>query len=110
MERSRYERLNTTVMGILYSPLLLIIAWVESREAHTIKRNQQCGRSDDDTTEEWEQMQDDFDPEAGGWGKQVLDTKPNVETDAAVLEVRALKKEVAKLMEVLEGLRAATIS
>jgi hypothetical protein len=30
-------------------------------------------------------------------------TKPNVETDAAVLEVRELKDQVKKLMKLVEG-------
>jgi hypothetical protein len=51
----RYERLNHYVMGFVYSPLLLVTAWAETRQAHAIKRNRQRGEEDDDTTEEWEQ-------------------------------------------------------
>ena len=92
-------------MGIIYSPLLLITAWMESKQAHQVARNQKCGRLDDDTTEEWEQMQDDFDPESDGWAKTVEETRPNVETDAAVLEVRELRGRVEELLVLVEGLR-----
>jgi len=92
-------------MGVIYSPLLLITAWMESKEAHEIKRNQNRGRWDDDTTEDWEQMQDEFDPDNEGWAEKVEATKPNVETDAAVLEVRELKDQVKKLMKLVEGMK-----
>ncbi|KAI9871804.1 MAG: hypothetical protein M1830_002430, partial [Pleopsidium flavum] len=105
LPKARYERLNNYVMGVIYSPLLLITAWMESNEAHKVKRNQKCGRSDDDTMEEWEQMQDEFNPDNDGWVKKVEATKPNVETDAAVLEVREVKDQVKKLMKLVEGMK-----
>ncbi|KAK3176692.1 hypothetical protein OEA41_008017 [Lepraria neglecta] len=104
MSTSRYERLNNYVMGFLYSPLLLITAYVETRQAHKVKHNRRHGESDEDTTEEWEQMASEVDFESDGWAKKVEGTKPNVETDVAVVEIRELREQVEELKKmVAEG-------
>ena len=102
MSAPRYERLNTLVMGIIYSPLLLITALLETRQAHRVKRNRSLGESDEDTTEEWEELAGEVDWEAEGWTKKVEETRPNVKTDAAVLEVQELRTEVDGLRRLLE--------
>ena len=110
-----YERVNNAVMGIIYSPVLLITAYIETRQAHVVLKNRRHGEADDDTVEEWEQRAgveeyrvegqaaEDF--EATGWAKAVEATKPNVETDAAVLEIRDLKRKVGELMTMVEALK-----
>lgn len=107
MHTARYERLNNFVMGVIYSPLLLITAFVETRQAQRVKHNRRRGEQDEDTVEEWEQMDDELDFEAEGWTKKVEATRPNVDTDAAVLEIRGLKKQVAELKKLVEGKPAA---
>lgn len=92
-------------MGIIYSPLLLITAYVETRSARTIRHNRKRGEGDEDTTEEWEQLEGEVDFEADGWAKKVEESRPNVETDAAILEVRELRKEIQGLREVVEEMR-----
>ncbi|KAI9887982.1 MAG: hypothetical protein M1823_000239 [Watsoniomyces obsoletus] len=98
---SRYERLNNLIMGIIYSPLLLITAYIETRQAQTVNRNRRRGQADEDTTEEWEQLIHELDFEAEGWAKKVGDVKPNIEEEAAVLEVRKLEGKVEELMELI---------
>ena len=88
MDRHRYERLNNYVMGVIYSPLLCITAFIEAREAKTVRLNRKRGEEDDDTTEEWEEMQGETDFEGEGWDKKVEASKPNVEVDLAVVEIR----------------------
>lgn len=95
-------------MATIYSPLLLLTAWLESKEAVQIRRNQKRGRLDEDRTEEWEQMADDFDPGCGGWKEKVETTRPDIDTDAAVVEVRELKGKVEELMVVVRGLKGDT--
>lgn len=107
MDKKRYERLNDIVMGIIYSPLLLIAAYFETRTARDIMANRSRGEDDDDTEEEWEQMAGEVDFEADGWNKQVESAKPNVEEDVAVLEVQKLQNEVEKLKEMIEQLHKA---
>lgn len=92
-------------MGALYSPLLLVTAWVETRQAHRIYHNRKHGENDEDTVEEWEQLGGQVDFEAEGWTKKVEASRPNVETDAAVLEVRELRRRVEELVQVAEGLK-----
>ncbi|KAL8641526.1 MAG: hypothetical protein Q9228_001668 [Teloschistes exilis] len=103
MSTARYERLNNFVMGVIYSPLLLITAFIETRQAQRVKHNRRRGEEDEDVVEEWEQMDDDLDFEAEGWTKKVEATKPNVDTDAAVLEIRDVKEQVAELKRLVEG-------
>lgn len=103
MPTARYERLNNFVMGVIYSPLLLITAYLETQQAGRIKRNRGRGEEDEDTVEEWEQMNHSMDYESDGWAKKVEGSKPNVDTDAAVLEIRDLKAQVAELIKMMEG-------
>lgn len=103
MPTRRYERLNNLVMGVLYSPLLLITAFMETRQAHSVRHNRRHGESDEDTTEEWEQMAGQVDFESDGWAKKVDSTKPNVETDVAVVEIRELRAQVEELKKVIES-------
>ena len=103
MPTARYERLNNFVMGVIYSPLLLITAFLETRQAHRVKHNRRRGEEDEDTVEEWEQMSDEMDLEIDGWAKKVEATKPNVDTDAAVLEIRELKSQMAELKKLMES-------
>lgn len=104
MPTSRYERLNNYVMGAIYSPLLLLTAFMETRDAHKVKYNRRHGEDDADESQEWEQNGcGELDFEADGWAKEVEGTKPNVETDAAVLEIRALKQEIEELKRTWES-------
>ncbi|KAK5140288.1 hypothetical protein LTR04_003066, partial [Oleoguttula sp. CCFEE 6159] len=106
LPKHRYERLNDYVMGTIYSPLLLITAYLEMRQAYQVKSNRRRGEEDDDTIEEWEQLAAEIDLEGEGWAKRVEDTRPNVVTDAALLEVRELRDEIKELKGLLEGMQA----
>ncbi|KAI9695692.1 MAG: hypothetical protein M1820_008455 [Bogoriella megaspora] len=113
LAKHQYERLNDYVMGTVYSPLLLITAWFETRQAKTVRRNRRRGEVDDDTVEEWEQMTGDVDLEGEGWAKTVEGTKPDVAHDATILEVRALREEVKELKNMIKAMtpeRDGTIS
>ena len=101
LPKRRYERLNDIVMGIIYSPLLIVTAFLETRQAHKVRFNRRRGEEDDDQVHEWEQVLHECDWEADGWDKKVQLTKPNVEFDTAVLEIRKLQHEVSGLKELL---------
>jgi len=107
MSRSQYEHLNDYVMGTLYSPLLLITAALETRTARKVRFNRKRHEADDDTVEEWEQMAGELDVEGSGWGKRVEESAPNVVTDAAMLELRALREEVRELKSLIRGVSIA---
>ena len=98
----RYERLNNYVMGVIYSPLLLITAFLETRQAWDVRDNRRRGEEDEDQVQEWEQLSVEVDLEAEGWTKKVEGSKPNVETDAAVLEIREVRERVEDLRGVVE--------
>jgi hypothetical protein len=101
MPRDYYAKLNDYVMGVVYSPLLLIAAWFEVRSARHVRSNRKRGEEDDDNVEEWEQMAGEVDFERDGWKKTVERVKPNVEEDQATTEVKALKGEIAELKGML---------
>ena len=88
-------------MAVCYSPLLLIAAWVERRSARSVRSNRRRGEEDDDTIEEWEQMDSAMDFEGEGWDKKVASVKPNVEDDSATVAVANLREEVRELKELL---------
>lgn len=103
--QDKYNRLNDYVMGFIYSPLLLVTAFLETKQAHSVKVNRRRGEEDDDVVQEWEQVMGECDFEADGWDKKVQATKPNVEIEASVLEIRKLQHEVSELKEILLELR-----
>ena len=107
MGKDTYERLNNFVMGVIYSPLLMITAALEVRDAKNVTSNRRRGEEDDDTVEEWEQMEGEVDFETEGWTKKVEGSKPNVETDATVLELRELKEQMTELRQMVERLSPA---
>jgi hypothetical protein len=101
MDEKRYDHLNDCVMAVIYSPLLVVTALLEQQEAWVVKENRRRGEEDEDTVHEWEQVLQECDFEADGWSKKVEGSRPNVEFDTAVLEVRMLRKEVGELKELL---------
>ncbi|KAI7374923.1 hypothetical protein KC332_g18742, partial [Hortaea werneckii] len=103
MSKQSYERLNDIVMGIIYSPLLVVTAYTEQQTARQVKFNRSRHESDDDTIEEWEQMLDQTDFEGSGWHKRVEDSKPNVIQDDTAIKVEKLQQQVAELMEMLKA-------
>lgn len=105
MPKDRYEALNDIIMGVIYSPLLLITSFVETRVAHQVRFNRSRNETDDDTIEEWEQLSDQMDFESTGWQKRVEESKPNVIVDGTLLEVKELRKQMKELMEMVERLQ-----
>lgn len=104
MPKRQYEFLNDVVMAVIYSPLLVVAAFFETRTAHEIRRNRSRGEADDDTVEEWEELEDSMDFEADGWGKICESVKSNLEDEPAVVEVRKLREEVEDLRRLIEEL------
>ena len=101
ISRARYERLNDAVMVVIYSPLLLLTSAYETHTAVEVRWNRKRGEADEDTVEEWEQLEGEVDYEGEGWSKAVGRTKPNVEVDGTLSAVRELKKEIEELKEQL---------
>ncbi len=99
-----YETLNDWIMGFLYSPLLVVAAYLETKTAHRIRHNRARGEEDEDVVHEWEQLADEMDFEAEGWIKTCNAVRPNVEDDATVLEVKKLRSEVAELKTMISRL------
>ena len=104
MGKDTYERLNNYVMGVIYSPLLVLTAAYEAYEAQKVRDNRKRGEEDDDTVEEWEQMDSEIDFESEGWHKKVQSSKPDVEVDIDVVEIRELKAQVSELQEMIRAL------
>lgn len=105
MSKAQYARLNDYVMGVLYSPLLLVTAYLETRTARSVRFNRKRHEADDDTIEEWEQLAEELDVEGSGWAKKVQDTAPKVVTDATSLQLKELRQDVKELKELLSALR-----
>ena len=107
MPSGYYDRLNDMIMGVIYSPLLVVTAALEVRTAHAVTFNRKRNESDDDTIEEWEQLSDEMDFESTGWQKRVEESKPNVVVDGQMLELQAVRKEVKQLMEMIQKLQGS---
>jgi hypothetical protein len=107
MEKKTFETVNDVVMTIVYSPVLLVAAYFETRTAHDIHLNRSRGEDDDDTVEEWEQMMDQVDFEGEGWDKKCCAAKSNIGEDPAVAEVKKLREEVEELKALIVAISAA---
>lgn len=99
-------------MGIIYSPLLLLIASVEACRARRVRRNRRRGEDDDGEVHEWEAIaaEVDFDADTdeiaagGSWRHAVEESRPNVHVDKCTLEVMQLKEQVKELTEMVRAL------
>lgn len=109
MRKHNYERLNTMVMGLIYSPLLFMTAWHETRDASKIIWNRRRGEEDDDSVEEWEVLnwKPDAEAHANGtsaprqgdpeWCRLVAETSPDPAKNPVLEELAAVKREVEAL-------------
>lgn len=103
LSKRQYKILNYYVMGVIYSPLLVVTAFLETRTARKVKWNRRHHELDDNTTEEWEQLSGEVNHERDGWAEKVKETTPNVTMDMTLLEIGALKKELMALKGALHG-------
>ena len=92
-------------MGVLYSPLLLLTAWVETHQAERIRWNRRRGEEDEDDVQEWENVAEgvDFDLH-DSWKEEVKQSTPDIKVDRCTVEVRQLKEQVALLTEMVKKL------
>lgn len=105
----RYAKLNDVVMGILYSPLLVLTAWIETRQATRIRWNRRHGEEDDDCEQEWEHVAQDVDFDLDdSWKEVVKQSTPDIKVDSCTLEVRQLKEQVAALTELVANFTEKT--
>ncbi|KAL2794477.1 hypothetical protein BJX66DRAFT_303538 [Aspergillus keveii] len=105
LSSERYAWLNDIVMAIIYSPLLLVIGFLEVREARRIRCNRRRGEEDDDDVEEWEHIAEQVDFELDDtWKQSVRETSPNVHVDQCSVEVAKLREQVQSLTEVVRQL------
>ncbi|KAL2855290.1 hypothetical protein BJY01DRAFT_204386 [Aspergillus pseudoustus] len=105
LSTEKYARLNDIVMGIIYSPLLLVIGFLEVREAGRIRSNRRRGEEDDDAVEEWEHIAEQVDFELDDtWKQSVRETSPNVHVDQCSHEVAQLREQVHALSEMIRQL------
>jgi len=103
MSKKNYSRLNDLVMGIVYFPFLVIIAWIESRSAGKVRANRAKGEEDDDETEEWEELQGEVDVLGEGWEQLVADSVPDLDREPAVVEILKLRSEIEELKALIKG-------
>lgn len=104
MDDKSYARLNDYVMGFIYSPLLIITAAIETREAHKVKFNRKRGEADDDSMQEWEELAGEVDFEAEGWDKKCEEVAPEIGVEQAVVEIRQLRREISEVREMVSSM------
>lgn len=108
LPKDQYERLNDIVMGAVYAPLLFITSFIEVQTAKRVKFNRSRNEVDEDTIEEWEQLEDDMDFEGTGWAKRVEESKPNVIVDGQMLAIQKIGDDLKKLTEMIEKMQGAS--
>ncbi|KAJ5888551.1 ATPase P-type K/Mg/Cd/Cu/Zn/Na/Ca/Na/H-transporter [Penicillium taxi] len=105
LSRKNYAKLNDIVMLVIYAPLLLVTAWVETRQADRIRWNRRHGEEDEDCRQEWECVAEgvDFDLDSS-WKEEVKQTTPDIRVDGATIEIRHLKEQIEILTEMVRRL------
>lgn len=100
LPRQYYAKINDAIMAIIYSPLLLIVASLETREARRIRWNRRRGEEDDDDVQEWEHVAEEVDFDIDDtWRQTVRESTPNVNTDTCTVEIIKLQEQVRELTE-----------
>ncbi|CAG8908490.1 unnamed protein product [Penicillium egyptiacum] len=103
LPREAYARLNELVMGVIYSPLLIVAAWVETRQAHRIRWNRRHGEEDDDSAQEWEHVAKEVNFDLDDtWKEHVVESTPDIKVDSCTYELRELKEQVRMLTETVK--------
>ena len=97
LPKDKYAKLNDWVMFAVYSPFMVIIAFLETREAGQVRANRARGEEDDDSTEEWEELQGEVDILGEDWEERVAKGVPDAEKDPAVVEIQLLRAEIDEL-------------
>lgn len=93
------------VMGILYSPLLIVVAYLETREARRIRWNRRRGEEDDDDVQEWEHVAEEVDFDLDDtWQQNVRESTPNVAIDSCSFEITQLREQVRELTDTVKVL------
>ena len=116
MDKKLYGKINDWCMATIYSPLLLVSAFIEVRTAQEIRANRARGDGDDDSVEEWEQRMGYLDFEADGWAERVEGAKSQLvkeqemeeqdeENGGVRGEVADAEVEIGKLREEVKELK-----
>ncbi|CAI7677450.1 unnamed protein product [Penicillium manginii] len=105
MSKEGYAKLNDVVMGIIYSPLLVLTAWVEAHQANQIRWNRRHGEEDEDNRQEWEFVAEDVDFDLDDfWKEEVKQSTSDIKANSTTVEIRELKEQVAALTELVKSL------
>ncbi|GLA98558.1 hypothetical protein AtubIFM61612_000785 [Aspergillus tubingensis] len=105
LPRHYYAKLNDVIMGVIYSPILVITAFFEVRDARRIRWNRRRGEEDDDDVQEWEHAAEEVDFDLDdSWTQTVRESTPNIQVDGTTLEVMRLKEQVISLTETVRVL------
>lgn len=100
-----YAKINDIVMALIYSPLLLVVAFAETREARRIRWNRRRGEEDDDDIQEWEHVAEEVDFDVDDtWRESVRESTPNINVDGCSLEIVKLREQVQELTEAVRRL------
>lgn len=100
LPKRAYMKLNDWVMMVLYLPLMVIIAFIETSEARQVHGNRARGDADDEAVEEWEEMLGELgelEVMSGDWGDRVEKSIPNMEEEATVVGLRDLRSQMDML-------------
>lgn len=100
-----YAKVNDAIMGVIYSPLLVIVAYIEAREARRIRWNRRRGEEDDDDVQEWEHVAEEVDFDLDDtWRQNVRESTPSVTVDNCSFEITQLREQVKELTETVKSL------
>jgi hypothetical protein len=110
LKKSTYQRLNEIVMKFVYSPVLTMIAFYESKfpphsvpidrriQARKIAANRLIGLAPGDESMGWD-IEEEFNAEDCGWSEKVRSTIPRIEEDEMAL-LRRIEEKMDSELEV----------
>ncbi|KAJ6011003.1 ATPase P-type K/Mg/Cd/Cu/Zn/Na/Ca/Na/H-transporter [Penicillium sp. IBT 35674x] len=108
MSRKHYAKLNDIIMGVIYSPILVLTAWIEAHQAEQIRWNRRHGEEDEEDQQEWELVAEDVDFELDdSWKQEVKQSTPDIKVDNCTLEVKELRVQVEALTELVKQAKLA---
>ncbi|KAK9477094.1 hypothetical protein V1514DRAFT_334852 [Lipomyces japonicus] len=106
MKKEYYAKLNDYVMLAVYSPILLLTASYEVYVAKRILRNRAEGEEDDETRQEWEEIEDQIDFETDGWMNQIRAIVPHVGHEPGLWELTEFRKHLCQISNQIQHLQS----
>jgi len=102
MPKKTYAYINDSVMKVLYSPFMVLIASWEIHSAKRVQKNRKIGEADDDVRHEWEMITEEEQDLFNDWTAKCARAVPDIDLDKPTQEILKLRNELRGKLDELD--------